>query len=174
MGGSTDDLAKACAEMGDDPEVRALLTRVCELTGMGFAALAFVSQSRWIACQVEDRIAFGLDPGEELEVKKTICNEIRDCGRGIVIDNVATDPDWWNHPVPILYGFGSYVSLPLKVRGKFFGTLCALDDAPREQSLQLILDKLEAIAEQLGSMIERRLAPGAIIETSVEQLPQNR
>lgn len=170
----TDDLARACAELGDDPEVRALLTRVCDLTGMGFAALAFVSERRWVACQVEDRVAFGLKPGDELEIKQTICHEIRDCGRAIAVDDVGSDPDWWNHPVPILYGFRSYVSLPLKVGDKFFGTLCALDDAPRERSLQLILDELEAVAEQLASIVESRFPPEAIIATGTEQLPQNR
>ena len=96
---------EAIADLGADPEIQALLGRVCELTGMGFAAVAHVSETRWIACQVDDRVAFGLKPGDELEIKKTICDDIRASGRAIAIDNTAADPDWWNHPVPVLYGF---------------------------------------------------------------------
>ena len=101
----TDLDPEAIADLGADPEIQALLGRVCELTGMGFAAVAHVSETRWIACQVDDRVAFGLKPGDELEIKKTICDDIRATGRAIAIDNTAADPDWWNHPVPILYGF---------------------------------------------------------------------
>ena len=155
----TDYLAPACAELGDDPNIRALLARVCALTGMGFAALAYVSETRWIACQVDDCVAFGLNPGDELEIKKTICDEIRTSGERIAIENTDKDPDWWNHPVPVLYGFRSYVSLPLMINGKFFGTLCAIDDAPREQSFQLILVELEAMTAELAIMVERRLSP---------------
>jgi GAF domain-containing protein len=153
----TDELAKSIARVGADSEVEALLNRVCELTGMGFAAVAYVSETRWIACQVEDRIAFGLKPGDELEIKKTICDDIRQSGRSIAIDDTGADPDWWNHPVPILYGFRSYVSLPIVIDGEFFGTLCAIDDAPREKSLQAIERELEAMAQEMADLIGRRL-----------------
>ena len=34
----------------DDPAVHAILEDVCGLTGMGFAAVARVTEDRWIAC----------------------------------------------------------------------------------------------------------------------------
>ena len=43
-----------------------ILDVVCRLTGMGFAAVARVTEDRWIACAVRDEIAFGLTPGSEL------------------------------------------------------------------------------------------------------------
>jgi len=64
------------------PEVEVMLKRVCAITGMGFAAVARVTTDRWVACQVLDRIEFGLNPGDELEIKTTICDEIRASGRG--------------------------------------------------------------------------------------------
>lgn len=145
------------ADLGTDGEILALLTRVCDLTGMGFAAVAHVSETRWIACQVEDRVAFGLKPGDELEIKKTICNDIRKSGRAILIDDTDADPDWWNHPVPILYGFHSYVSLPIVVAHSFFGTLCAIDDAPRKHSLHNTLGELEGMAQDLAVLLAPRL-----------------
>ncbi len=157
-----EEIADATAGIGSDSEVEALLKRVCDLTGMGFAAVAYVSETRWIACQVEDRVAFGLKPGDELEIKKTICNDIRASGHVIAIDDTDADPYWWNHPVPILYGFHSYVSLPIFVDGDFFGTLCALDDAPREHSLKHSLPELERMAQAIAVLI----APGLSSETS--------
>ncbi len=48
-----DDLAKAAVAHGDDAETRAILRRICDRTDMGFAAIARVTEERWIACQVE-------------------------------------------------------------------------------------------------------------------------
>lgn len=152
-----DEVLTSIADLGFDRDIQALLKRVCELTGMGFAAVAHVSDTRWIACQVEDRIAFGLKPGDELEIKKTICNDIRRSGRAIAIDNTDADPDWWNHPVPILYGFHSYVSLPIVIDGNFFGTLCAIDDAPREHPLQNSIAELEGMARDIAALLAPRL-----------------
>ena len=151
------ELPGLVASLGKDSRVQDLLNRVCALTGMGFAAVAYVSETRWIACQVEDRIAFGLRPGDELEIKETICDEIRDSGQAIAIDDTANDPDWWGHPVPTLYGFRSYVSLPIVIEGEFFGTLCAIDDAPRERPFKLILSELERMAQELGALLRPKL-----------------
>ena len=79
-----------------------------------------------------DKIEFGLNPGDELEVKKTICDDIRKSGQAIIIDEVGADPRWNRHPVPILYGFQSYVSIPIMLDdGRFYGTLFAIDPKPR-------------------------------------------
>src|SRR3546814_15666277 len=80
---------------------------------MGFAAVARVTEDRWIACQVFDKIEFGLTPGGELELATTICNEIREHGQAVVFDDATVDPEWRTHPVPILYGFKSYASFPI-------------------------------------------------------------
>ena len=49
--------------------VPTILEVVCRTTGMGFAAVARVTEDRWIACEVHDEIQFGLRPGGELEVE---------------------------------------------------------------------------------------------------------
>jgi signal transduction histidine kinase len=111
--------------------VPGILEVVCRTTGMGFAAVARVTEDRWIACSVRDEIAFGLVPGSELKIETTICNEIRDSGQGVVIDHVAEDPQFAGHHTPALYGFQSYISMPIVLPdGTFFGTLCAIDPRP--------------------------------------------
>jgi GAF domain-containing protein len=98
---------------------------------MGFAAVARVSEDRWVACSVRDAIRFGLQPGGELKVETTICNEIRQNRQWVVIDHVAADQTFCQHPAPALYGFQSYISMPIILPdGRFFGTLCAIDPRP--------------------------------------------
>src|SRR5580704_2784389 len=89
--GLPDDLRADIAAIGQIEAVSTILDVVCRTTGMGFAAVARVTDERWIACSVRDEIAFGLSPGGELEIGTTICNEIREHHRPVVIDNVATD-----------------------------------------------------------------------------------
>ncbi|HEX7821809.1 MAG TPA: GAF domain-containing protein [Sphingobium sp.] len=127
-----DEFARRMADVGNDEALRAILREVCDLTEMGFAAVARVTETRWIAVQVLDRIEFGLNPGAELEIKTTICDEIRACGQEIVIDDVAGNQHWRTHHTPMLYGFRSYASFPLRLPdGSFFGTLCAIDPRSR-------------------------------------------
>jgi hypothetical protein len=80
--------------------VASILEVICRTTGMGFSAVARVTQDRWVACAVHDEIAFGLRPGGELDVKTTICGEIRDSGRAVIIDHVAEDKDYCGHHTP--------------------------------------------------------------------------
>jgi signal transduction histidine kinase len=108
-----------------------ILEVVCRSTGMRFAAVARVTESRWVTCDVRDEIEFGLKPGDELKVETTLCHEIRQSREAIVIDDVANDTQYCGHHTPAMYGFQSYISVPIVLPdGMFFGTLCALDPAP--------------------------------------------
>ena len=69
--------------------VPTILEVVCRTTGMGFAAVARVTDDRWVACSVNDLIGFGLKPGGELKVETTICSEIRAHHQPVVIEHVA-------------------------------------------------------------------------------------
>src|SRR3712207_4683544 len=93
--------------------VPSILEVVCRTTGMGFAAVARVTDTRWTACAVRDEIAFGLKPGEDLALETTICNEIRESGEAVVIDQVSAEEAWAGHHTPALYGFESYISYPI-------------------------------------------------------------
>jgi hypothetical protein len=91
------------ARDGEEVAIRQILKDVSALTGMGFVAVARVTETRWIAYQVVDHIDFGISPDDELRVSTTICNDIRDTGNVVVIDNVSSDPKWQSHPAPALY-----------------------------------------------------------------------
>lgn len=152
-----DDFSADIAAVKAIDGVQTILIEVCRLTGMGFAAVARVTEHRWVACQVQDGIDFGMDSGDELEIKTTICNEIRASGEGVMIDHVSKEPLWRTHPTPVLYGFQSYLSLPIVLTdGTFFGTLCAIDPAPREISLSAVIETIRDFARQIAEQLDLR------------------
>ncbi|MFD2937311.1 sensor histidine kinase [Spirosoma flavum] len=127
------DFAKDIDRVQKIPLITTLLDVVCQTTGMGFAAVARVTQDRWIVCSVRDDIQFGLVPGGELTVETTICNAIRDSHQAVIIDHVRENETFCNHPTPLMYGFQSYISFPIILKtGEFFGTLCAIDPHPAQ------------------------------------------
>ena len=138
---------------------------------MGFAAIARVTDERWIACSVRDEINFGLEPGGELQLETTICHEIRQTGEAVVISDVLTDPLYCDHQTPSLYGFRSYISIPIVLpNGRFFGTLCAIDPNPRDLSNPDTRAMFEMFAQIVGSQLDQadRLA-GAETKLSVQR-----
>jgi signal transduction histidine kinase len=125
------DIQADIAAIGRIPAVKSILEVVCRTTGMGFAAVARVTEDRWVVCDVRDEISFGLKPGGELKVETTICNEIRQSGTAVIIDHVAESNEFSRHPTPQMYGFQSYISVPITLAdGRFFGTLCSIDPRP--------------------------------------------
>ncbi|MET1757135.1 GAF domain-containing sensor histidine kinase [Novosphingobium sp. RD2P27] len=148
--------------------VPTILDTVCRLTGMGFAAIAHVSEEKWIACSVRDDIDFGLAAGGELKLETTICNEIRQCGEPVIISDVVDDEAYRDHHTPAMYGFRSYISMPIKLPdGSFFGTLCAIDPQPRDLARAEVQHTFRMFADLLGFHLnaadklirsERRLA----------------
>ncbi|MDB5524703.1 MAG: histidine kinase [Rhizobium sp.] len=122
---------------------------------MGFAAVARVTDDRWIACSVLDEIDFGLKPGGELKVETTICHEIRGHLDTVAIDNVAEDAVYCGHPTPALYGFQSYISTPILLAdGSFFGTLCAIDPKPARVNNHQTIGTLKLFAELIARHID--------------------
>jgi signal transduction histidine kinase len=135
--------------------VPSILEIVCRTTGMGFVAVARVTEERWIACAVKDDIQFGLKPGGELKVETTICHEIRQSGTPVVIDHVAQDQAFCGHPTPAMYGFQSYISVPIvRADGTFFGTLCAIDPRPAVLRTPQMIGMFTLFAELIASQLD--------------------
>jgi signal transduction histidine kinase len=131
--------------------VPTILEVICRTTGLGFSAVARVTEDRWIACAVRDEIQFGLVPGGELRVETTICNEIRSSGNLVAIDSVAEDPAFRDHPTPLMYGFQSYISVPITLAdGRFFGTLCGIDPRPMPLKTPQTLGMFKLFANLIG------------------------
>jgi GAF domain-containing protein len=161
------DFTAETAAIGHMDAVPMILDIVCRTTGMGFAAVAHVTEDRWIACSVLDRIQFGLAAGGELKVETTICHRIRETGEAVLIDDTETHPFYRHHPTPSLYGFRSYVSMPIiRADGSFFGTLCAIDPHARKINTPEIRSMFKAFAALIASHLaqSREGARGGTLE----------
>ena len=135
--------------------VPTLLEVVCRATGMGFAAIARVTPERWVCLAVHDEIGFGLKPGGELEVATTLCHEVRQSREAVVIDHVAEDKAFCQHRTPAMYGFQSYISMPIFLRdGSFYGTLCAIDPKPAKLKTPGVMGMFRMFAELVAFHLE--------------------
>ncbi len=140
MPADDDPLRRDIDRIGAIREVPLILEACRASTGMGFTAIARVTEDRWMTCASLDHLKFGLQPGDELEVTSTICHEVRTCLRTVVIPDVDADDVYRDHHTPLRYGFKSYVSVPIiRTDGSFWGTLCAIDPAAREFGPQIPL-----------------------------------
>ena len=99
------DLRKRVDEIQAISAVPKILETVAALTGLGFVCIAHVTDNAWVTCAVLDQLEFGLKPGDELDVTTTLCEEVRDTGRAVIIDNVAESEQYHAHHTPRIYGF---------------------------------------------------------------------
>ena len=149
------NLQKDVEAIGRIEAVNNILEVVCSTTGMGLAAIARITEDRWIACAVRDLINFGLAPGDELKIETTICNEIRDTGKLVVIDHVDLDKHYANHHTPFTYGFQSYISVPIVLKsGRFFGTLCAINPKPAILNTKETIGMFNLFAELIAFHVD--------------------
>ena len=163
---SEESIARDIAAINRIGAVPMILKAVTHTTGMRFAAVARVTDSHWTACAVYDGIGFGLQPGGELALETTICNEIRQSGKPVVFSQASTDPVFARHPVPARYGFESYISVPIvRADGRFFGTLCAIDPLPAKLEDLHVLQTLELFAQLIAAQLD---ADDRLIRTDEE------
>ena len=142
----------AIQQIGAVPKILDVVSRI---TGMGFVAIARVTSAQWVCCAVRDRINFGLEPGGELQVETTICNEIRGHGKLVVFDDAKEDDVFCDHPTPKMYGFRSYISSPIILTdGTVWGTLCAIDPDPHELDRAEIVDSFKLFSDLIAAQLE--------------------
>lgn len=153
-GDAVDDLTADMELIRSLPVVRKMLDIALRNTGMGFAAVARVTEGRWLACEVLDRAQFGLSAGGELPIETTFCDEVRKKTCTVAFDDAITDPVYSQHKSPTLYGIRSYISVPIVLPdGTFFGTLCALDAEPHKVNNPEVIGTFELFAELIAQHV---------------------
>ena len=164
-------IAEDVETIGRIEAVPTILEVVCRTTGMGFAAVARVTEDRWVACAVRDEIDFGVAPGGELAVDAGILDQLRRGGEAVVIEHVAQDAAFCGHPTPARYGFESYISQPIFRGGAFFGTLCAIDPKPARLKTPQVLGMFKLFAELIAQHMESQ---DRLAESQAEVLSERR
>jgi signal transduction histidine kinase len=169
MNDSEEDIAHDVAAIGRIGCVPSMLRVICKNTGLGFAAVARVTEGTWTACAVQDDIAFGLKPGGQLDVHTTLCRESRALRQPVVMDHASMDPVYRDHHTPRIYNIESYISVPIILsNGEYFGNLCAIDPRPAsvsdERTLTMFTMFAELIALQLESEGRQQTVEAALLD----------
>lgn len=132
-----------------------MLQMICSSTGMGFAAVARVTDGNWTACAVQDNIQFGLPVGGRLDVNTTLCVESRAARQPVVFDHASEDPAYRDHHTPRIYNIQSYISVPIILQnGEYFGNLCAIDPQPRRVSDERTVTMFKVFADLISLQLE--------------------
>ena len=135
--------------------VPTILEAVSAITGLRFACIARVDEDSWTTCAVLDQLDFGLKVGDGLDVATTLCQEVRDTRRAVIIDHVSESDQYRDHHTPRLYGFQSYISIPVnRPDGSYFGTLCALDPLPASLSNTATVASMTLFAQLITMHLE--------------------
>ena len=146
-----DAIAHDIQVVGQVGSVPAILQLICQTTGMGFSAVARVTDESWTACAVHDNVSFGLKAGGQLDLKTTLCYESRAARQPIVIDDFDVHPLYRGHHTSRIYGLRSYISVPIELPdGTYFGNLCAIDPKPASVSNSQTLAMFESFAKLIA------------------------
>lgn len=144
-----------CRDLADVESVAvvsSLLEALCRATGMRFSAVARVTETHWTALAVRDTLGMGVVPGQQLDIHTTLYKETRAARQAILIDQASTDPVYKDHHTPRIYGFESYVSVPIVLPGgEYFGNLCALDAVPIKVTEPHVADMFAIFADVIGA-----------------------
>ncbi|WP_378949601.1 ATP-binding protein [Paracoccus sp. R86501] len=151
----THDFQADINKLADSSLIGTILETVMLATNMRFAAVARVTNDRWIACRTVDEVNFGLNAGDEIEIDSTFCQSVRRTSTKVVFNDAATDEVYGGHPIAAKFGIASYASIPIhRSDGTFFGTLCAIDTEPRDIKQPRAQAMLEMFAEVIGQSLE--------------------
>ena len=152
---SSEALARDVGAVSRIGAVPSMLQMICDETGMGFAAVARVTDATWTACAVLDKVGFGLKAGGQLQLHTTLCFESRAARLAIVIDDFSESERYRNHHTPAIYGLKSYISVPIVLpSGEYFGNLCAIDARPAVVSDPKIVRMFEVFANLIGMQLD--------------------
>lgn len=132
-----------------------IMKMLSDATGLRFICIARVTDDKWTTCAVLDLVNFNLNPGDEVELNTTLCNQVRKSITPIIIEHAQNDAHYSKSVTPTMYGFESYFSFPIFSKdGDFFGTLCGFDPLPAKLKTTEIEHQIKSFAELISRQIE--------------------
>ena len=131
--------------------IPAILQTVSQMTGLRLTCIARVTHDSWIACAVLDQLGLGLLPHHTLDVDTTLCAKVLSTGKALIVD---ADSGGTAGTAAVLYGFASYISVPIRRQnGSYFGTLCGIDPLPRQLAGTAALASMTLFAELISQQL---------------------
>jgi signal transduction histidine kinase len=135
--------------------VPSMLEMVCKESGMGFSAIARVTESSWTACAVRDNINLGIQPGERMSLETTTCQKSR-TRRTPIVDFHADFPTTQARRSD-QRKLSVFVSVPIVLcDGEHFGSICVMDTT----ATRVCESRLIPLLKLFSTMISAHLDAG--------------
>jgi len=167
----SEESAPDAHELTDTNAISTLLSALCDITDIGFAVVAGISDIDRITCAVIDKINIGQEIIHQLPLDSAASKESRKLRELVVINRASIDPIYHNHYTIKAYEIESYIAVPIVLLdGHVVGHLCAMDRAPAKLATPTTVSTFEKFA----ALIELQLTSMEIVERSHTALERER
>ncbi len=132
---------------------RAVLALLRQRLGFNLWMMTRTDGNDWVVLQVEDH-GYNVKEGSVFRWADSFCSQMV-LGRGPRIAPCAKEvPSYAEAPIGRQVAIGAYIGVPIKkADGSLFGTLCAIDPTPQDESIQRDLPWIELVAKLLGTIL---------------------
>jgi diguanylate cyclase (GGDEF)-like protein len=136
---------------------RAVLTFLHQRLGFNLWMMTRTEGSEWIVLQAEDH-GYNVEEGSVFRWEDSFCSQMVK-GIGPCIAPKAKEiPVYANAPIGQQVPIGAYIGVPINRKdGSLFGTLCAIDPSPQNESICSDRPLIELLAKLLGTLLESDL-----------------
>lgn len=155
------------SEMGFDEQARALLAVGCERFGLDIGILSSISGDRYQVVQAVVPDGMLLGAGYQFPLGDTYCCITLDADGPVGFEHVGHS-DISSHPAYGTFGLEAYIGIPLRVRGKLYGTLSFSSVKPLQRKFHDIdVECLMFMSSWLEGEIQRRNVQRQLEQTLV-------
>lgn len=136
---------------------RAVLAYLHQRLGFSLWMMTRTEGVDWIVLQAEDH-GYNVTDGTVFRWADSFCSQMV-LGRGPRVAPRAQDiPVYAAAPIGQQVPIGAYIGVPLaRGDGSLFGTLCAIDPRPQQESIRDDLPLIELLARLLGAILDSKL-----------------
>ncbi|MBI4687814.1 MAG: GAF domain-containing protein [Nitrospirae bacterium] len=110
--------------------IRFILNEIVSLMDMDMAQFGRVKGDDWEVCVAANRRNFDIQDGALLPLKETLCGEVVDSKKPLIIDDASKSDKLKEHPAFVKYGVVSYLGVPVFINGGLNSSLCVLSKTP--------------------------------------------
>src|SRR6056297_3327927 len=140
-----------------DSAAFAVLQCLHQRYGFGLWMITRVKEESWVVLSAEDQ-SFGVKAGDTFEWSDSICSRmVRDEGPRVAgrCDEI---PAYVDAPIRSRFDINAYIGIPLQTScGRFFGTLCAIDNVEHPELDDSELPLLELLSGLLAGYVRNEL-----------------
>jgi len=134
-------------EQGFDYQIQELLKLGLERFNLDIAILSNIESDKYTVKHCVTPEGVDLNPGDEFDFGVTYCNITCTANEPIAIEHMGKNDKYADHPAYEAFQLESYIGVPIRVRGRLYGTLNFTSPNPYPRNfLDIDLDALKLMA----------------------------